>query len=379
MTTMVFGTAGVTRAWIDENQNFVPDCDLLNPDAQDLRARGADLCGGLSNMNFGKNVLTNSFDPAILNGWGIRPSEWNLGVSFEHQILPRASVLVAYRRRWFHGFFVADNRALQASDLTPFSLVAPMDPRLPGGGGYVVSGLYDVNPDKSGQIDNLIANSSGYGEWHQHFNGVDMTVNVRIGDSFTLVGGTSTGQTVADNCDIRAQLPELATTTTGTSAFGAGLAASAVTPVSPYCHVAFGILTQARGLASYLIPRADVQLSATFQSKPGAMLAAQYAAPNSVVAPSLGRDLSGNAQNVTVNLVAPGTMYGDRINLLDVRVAKILRLGRAQAMVALDLYNTLNSSAILTYNTAFVPGGTWLQPTTVLTPRFVKVTAEIDF
>ena len=251
-TTMVFGTAGVTRAWIDENQNFVPDCDLLNPGAQDLRARGEDLCGVVSNVNFGKNILTNSFDPAILSGWGIRPSEWSLGVSFEHQILPRASVLVAYRHRWFNGFFVADNRSLEASDLTPFTLVAPVDPRLPGGGGYEVSGLYDVNPDKSGQVDNLIANSKGYGEWHQDFNGVDVTVNARIGEGFTLVGGTSTGQTVADNCDVRARLPELATTTTGTSAFGAGLSGAAVTPVSPYCHVAFGILTQFRGLA--LVP-----------------------------------------------------------------------------------------------------------------------------
>ena len=64
------------------------------------------------------------------------------------------------------------------------------------------------------------------------------------------------------------------------------------------------------------------------------MLAANYAAPNSVVAPSLGRNLSGNAANVTVNLVAPGTMYGDRINQLDVRVAKTLRYGRSRTMVA---------------------------------------------
>ena len=101
-----------------------------------------------------------------------------------------------------------------------------------------------------------------------------------------------------------------------------------MTPVSPYCHVAYGVLTQVRGLASYVVPKGDVQVAATFQSKPGAMLAANYAVPNAAVVPSLGRDLSGNAPNVTVNLIAPGTMYGDRINQLDVRVAKTLTIGR---------------------------------------------------
>ena len=253
-TTPTFGTAGVTRAWTDANQNFVPDCDLLNPAAQDLRASGGDLCGVMSNTNFGKNVLTNNFDPAILNGWGVRPSDWNLAVSIQQQIGRRSSVDVTYSRRWYRGFFVADNLSLQPSDLTPFSLVAPSDPRLPGGGGYVVSGLYDVVPEKAGQVNNLVADSGKYGAWRQYFNGIDVTVNVRVGRDFTLMGGTSTGQTVADNCDVRAHLPELATTTTGTSAFGAGLAGSAVTPVSPYCHVAFGILTQFRGLSSYIVP-----------------------------------------------------------------------------------------------------------------------------
>jgi hypothetical protein len=192
------------------------------------------------------------------------------------------------------------------------------------------------------------------------------------------MGGTSTGQTVADNCDVRARLPELATTATGTSAFGAGLNTSAVTTLSPYCHVAYGILTQLRGLASYTIPKIDVQLAATFQSKPGAMLAANYAVPNAVVAPSLGRDLSGNAANVTVNLLTPGTMYGDRLNQFDVRVAKRLTWGRARTLIALDLYNVLNSSAVLTYNNSFVPGGPWLQPLTILTPRFVKFTVEAE-
>ena len=138
-------------------------------------------------------------------------------------------------------------------------------------------------------------------------------------------------------------------------------------------------MTQFRMLSSYVIPKADVQLAAVFQSKPGAMLAANYAAPKSVVVPSLGRNLSGNAPNVTVNLVAPGTMYGDRINQLDVRAGKSLKYGRSRTVIAVDVYNALNSSAVLTYNNAFVPGGTWLQPQTILTPRFFRFSAEIAF
>ena len=80
-TTSTFGTAGVTRAWTDANQNFVPDCDLMNAAAQDLRAAGGDLCGIVSNTSFGRNVLTNNFDPGLLEGWGVRPSDWHLGVS----------------------------------------------------------------------------------------------------------------------------------------------------------------------------------------------------------------------------------------------------------------------------------------------------------
>jgi len=39
----------------------------------------------------------------------------------------------------------------------------------------------------------------------------------------------------------------------------------------------------------------------------------------------------------------------------------------------------MNSSAVLTYNNTFVPGGTWLQPVTVLTGRLTKISAELTF
>ena len=136
-----------SRAWVDGNGNYVPDCVLLNPAAQDNRAAGGDSCGATPG-NFGQSVITTQIDPTLLSGWGVRPSDWNLMIAAQHEVLPRVSVEVGYYRRWFHGFFVTDNLNLSLSDYTQFNLIAPLDPRLPDGGGYAVGPLYDVNPDK---------------------------------------------------------------------------------------------------------------------------------------------------------------------------------------------------------------------------------------
>jgi hypothetical protein len=378
-TTPVFGTAGVSRAWSDANGNFVPDCDLLNPGLQDLRPAGGDMCGVMSNTRFGSSALTNTFDPAILNGWGVRPSDWQLIVAVEHEIAPRSSLSVSYVRRWYNGFFVVDNQSLSPADLIPFSIVAPADRRLPGGGGYVIAGLNDVVPQKAGQVDNLVTDSSEYGSWSQYFNGIDVTFSVRDLRGVTLSGGTSTGQTVADNCEVRANLPELSTTTTGTSAFGPGLSTATVTPASPYCHVAFGLLTQLRGFASYVLPGTGIQLAGTVQSKPGSMLSAVYAVPSAAAAESLGRPLSGNAANVSVNLIEPGTMFGGRINQFDLRVGRSFGYRGTRTLVAGEVYNVLNSSAPLAYNSTFVPGGSWPAPLAILSPRLLRITLEVDF
>ena len=72
-------------------------------------------------------------------------------------------------------------------------------------------------------------------------------------------------------------------------------------------------------------------------------------------------------------------MFGNRINEIDFRVSKRLNYRGVRTLLALDVYNALNSSAVLTYNNTFVPGGPWLQPLTIITPRFLKLVAEIDF
>jgi hypothetical protein len=39
----------------------------------------------------------------------------------------------------------------------------------------------------------------------------------------------------------------------------------------------------------------------------------------------------------------------------------------------------MNANPVLTYNQSFTPGGRWLVPTSVMSPRFVKISASIDF
>ena len=172
-------------------------------------------------------------------------------------------------------------------------------------------------------------------------------------------GGTSTGRRLTDNCDV---VPE-----------------GRISPSRRFCRVEEPFLTQIRGLATYTIPRVDVQVSGTWQSNPGPELAANYDVPNALVAPSLGRDLSGERATSTVNLVAPGTLYGDRINQLDFRFAKILRFGRTRTQVGFDLYNATNTAVPLSLQQRYVPGGAWLTPNSILAARWVKVNAQFDF
>jgi hypothetical protein len=43
----------------------------------------------------------------------------------------------------------------------------------------------------------------------------------------------------------------------------------------------------------------------------------------------------------------------------------------------LDIYNAFNSSSVLTIGTAY--GSRWLQPTAIVDPRIVQVSAQLTF
>ena len=280
--------------------------------------------------------------------------------SVQQEVLPRVSVNVGYYRRWFGNFYTTDNRLVGPSDFDPFTLTAPVDSRLPNGGGQTISGLYDLNLAKFGQVDDYRTRSSNFGNQLENWHGVDVTFNARLRSGVTVQGGTSTGRRLSDNCEIQAKLPELG-------------------PVNPYCRVEEPFRTQVRGLATYSIPRIGVQVSGTWSNNPGSALAANYNVPNATVKTSLGRDLSGGAANVAVNLVPTSTLYADRRSNLDFRVAKILRYGKTRTQIGVDLYNATNTDVVTSYNQTYAPTGAWLTPTGIQPARYIKVSAQFDF
>jgi hypothetical protein len=282
------------------------------------------------------------------------------------------AVEVGYQRRWLVNNTVIDNRTRGPEDHTEFGVNVPVDARLPGGGGGVLGGLYNVTPIAATRLnDNYTTLDSNYGSWSQVANSLYTNVTARMRNGLMLQGGFNTGVSGSDYCDVRSAIPEWTVTPpTNTSQ----------SPTNPWCDTSSGWVTRVTALGSYTVPKIDVQVSGTLRSDQGAPLSAIWTAPNSATV-GLNRPFAGvGGQTITVNLVEPGTLYGDRVTQIDMRFAKILRFGHTRSTVGLDVYNLQNSAPVLTYNQTFVPTTTtWLRPTSVLQPRFVKVSAQIDF
>ena len=227
--------------------------------------------------------------------------------------MPRVGIDVGYFRRWFGNFLAIDNRANTAADFDPFSITAPVDPRLPDGGGYVISGLYNLNPAKVGLRRQL------------H----DLRQRLRQADRDTGTAWTSasTRGCRTASCCRAASAPAGRSPTTarwrprrGTTTAGFGLLLID-NPTQLYCHNVSNFLHQVKLLGTYIVPRVDVNVAATLQSSAGPEHHSPTTSPPTPqVQPSLGRPLSGGAANVTVNLVEPNTMYSDRVNQLDIRL-----------------------------------------------------------
>ncbi len=298
-------------------------------------------------------------------------SLWDLSVELQQQLTEGTSFTAGYYRNWGAHFLVTDNLAVGPTDYQPYSIVVPVDPRLPGGGNYIVTGLYDVTPAKFGLTDNLITFASKYGDQKRVNDFFSVMFDKRATKGLQFGGGVDTGTTLNERCFLVDSPQELLN-----------------------CRVRrpFSAQTQLKIHAAYTLPY-DIIVSGIFRNEAALRTAAggevlsieaNYAAPNSIIASSLGRNLAACGMRVpctaqaTVPLFPPYQRFEGRLNQLDLRLSKRFPVsGHARVQANLDLYNTLNRSPVVGVNTQYGPS--WLVPTQILDGRLIQFSGNLSF
>ena len=353
----------VTRNWTD-NGNKVVECDLLN---FSLNQECAALTG--NNLNFGKfGNATTTTNPALLTGWGVRPNDWQYGITVQQELIPRVSLDVGYSHRWFKGVQITDNINRLPSQYVSYTVTAPSDPRLPGGGGYPITVYVPTNAAAAVAAQNYVTFETDFGpERKNYYDGVDVTVNARLRQGLTLQVGSTTGRSLTDRCATQ------------------GLIDS---PDLRDCRNANPFQTTVRGLATYTIPKIDVLVSATVRSQPVQARTANMNVPNSQIIAILGFTPTGFTATGTQSIGIDDNdhrLWDDaRRNQIDMRFAKVVRFRGTRSDIGVDVTNLTNANYATAWDNTYQlgqasPGGTWGNPTAIYAPRFVRLNLTVSF
>ncbi|HTM02483.1 MAG TPA: TonB-dependent receptor [Vicinamibacterales bacterium] len=356
----------VSRNWTDSDNDKVVDCDLS---ILTLNGECAALTG--NDLNFGAtsgNITQVNQD--TLRGWGARDYDWQWSIEGQQQVIPRVSVDIAYSRRSFYSFTVTDNLNLDPSQYDAWTINAPVDSRLPGGGGYPITLYTPTAAAAAIPARNYVTWETDFGSARSsYWQGVDFTVNGRLRQGLTLQFGTNTGRKIDDRCATVVKIDS---------------------PDPRDCRLSPPYQTTIRGLASYTIPKVDVLVSTAVRSQPPLGLVATWNVPNSVVSQILGRVPPGGTAGGTTRVALLDNdhrLYADnRRTEVDMRVAKIFRIGKKRLDVGVDGENLLNTNYATAYDSTYQystgntsAGGTWHNPTAIYTPRAARLNLTVTF
>jgi hypothetical protein len=77
-----------------------------------------------------------------------------------------------------------------------------------------------------------------------------------------------------------------------------------------------------------------------------------------------------------INIERPNEQFTERRNELDMRIGKVLRFANTRTVLSMDLYNALNSNAMIVQNQAYA---SYLRPVEILNARLIKFSWAFDF
>jgi hypothetical protein len=329
-----------TRTWNDADGNR----SVLDA-AGNLQRN--EIIGGTA--NFGAASATDRVDEALK-----REYNWEYSATVQHELFPRVAVTGGYHRRTYGNLAVTDNLNVGVDDWSPFTITAPADDRLPGGGNFPIT-LYTLNTNKVGvATDNVRTFSTAN---TRVYNGLDVNVQARIRASGMLLGGVTHERTSSLSCDQRDNPNSLR-----------------------FCDAVGPFRTLFKMSGAYELPY-KFQVAGTFVARPGVSISSNYVVTSALAGRPIVSSTAGAAQ-ITVNLVEPGTMFTDYLNTLDMRVSRNFRFGKYRLQGLVDIYNLFNAGTVTTVNTTFAATAAtrvWMNPTTIQGSRYVRFGGQLNF
>ena len=291
--------------------------------------------GPSNNRNLGV-LATRRADPGIQRPYDI---EYSFGVT--RQMMRGVSLTGAWYRRETYNLEQQINTLVTVNDFASFTTASPL------GNGEVVT-IYNLNRSKQGQVDLLDTTAADRSKARVSYNGLELSFAARLPRGANLFGGWSADRLITVSC--------------------AGFDPNTFR----FCDQSqYGIPFRSDFKLTGSVPIVrGVQVGLALQSYAGQPLAVNWAVPANLFP-------GGRTQAVTVNLIPPGAQYLDRWNELDLSFRKTFAVGRYRVDGALDMFNALNSSVVLSQNQNF--GSTLGQPQAVLQGRLLRLSTQLKF
>ncbi|HEV3198570.1 MAG TPA: TonB-dependent receptor [Bryobacteraceae bacterium] len=349
--------------------------------------------GPSQNINFGK-ITNRTLDPHFKREYNLQYK-----VSVQHAVRPGMSVGFDYFRTTNYNTLVTIDRAYNpVTDWTPFTIVNPLT------GEQITA--YNLNANAVGRAHDYYQTNGDQDLRHTTYTGFELYTHVRLPHGAFVFGGWTVDRTVITACDGLTGASALVNSTNDPNQFrfcdqaGARYQDLGKNVSIPFRHEfkVAGNFPLWKGFQVSMALQVDpeplktVTWNITNATRYPFDCSVPGCTPGALVMPA-GVTLRNASE--AIPLVAPGTRFQDRVAQLDLGLRRVFRIReRIRVSPQIDVFNVNNSHAVLTETQAlgtsgtntftglvntFRDGGPGGTPQTLLTPRILRLSVQLQF
>jgi hypothetical protein len=297
-----------------------------------------------------------------------RRYNWETTIGFQHQLSPRVALGAMMYKRTIHEIQMTDRSFITTADYTPFQVGMPDVSRDPD-----VAAVLD--PNEMITVYNLLqAKNSVFGQGlvdmsanqdRSLYTGFETSFSARLPGGAMMFGSWTAEKNVSVFCenDDNPNGPPTGDLYQGRNVARGGRFCDQRNFNMPFLH-------EFKLAGNYTLPL-GVDIGAVVQSFGGLERVIQWA-PAANLFPNGQR-----TQAQTLIITAPGTLYGERWDQLDVNFKKNFRYGNRVHTFQLDVFNVFNNNSIRTMNDTV--GNSLGQVTAIMPGRFPRIAYQFKW